>query len=95
MQGAGGDARFPLQHPSGGGGRREAVDPRVPQQPLHFAQHGGLAAAGVTLHADHQVGRRDRAHGSEPMNKLSTATKSRYTSVVKSALRHRHVAVGN
>ena len=55
LEGSGRYPGLPLQHPRGGGRRREAVDARVPQQRLHRAQHGGLAAAGMALHTDHQI----------------------------------------
>ena len=55
-----GDAGLPGENPGGDGRGRQALylplsGTSVPEELLHLAQHGRLAAAGMALHADHEV----------------------------------------
>ena len=63
LQGARRDIRLPCQHPGCRRRGRETEDGLPAEQVLHRAQHGGLAAAGMALHAhDPVAGEQDRAH---------------------------------
>jgi len=54
-----GDTGLPGENPGGDGRRRQALYLPLPEQLLHLAQHGRFAAAGVALHADHEIVRQE------------------------------------